>query len=96
MPEGAGGQSHADRLQAGHELGADAGGLDRAPVPALVIDKQTLGHMGLNEGDKVQMTLHGQQLVITPVRPVIPEKDFQESLERVVERYGSLFRKLAD
>jgi antitoxin component of MazEF toxin-antitoxin module len=63
---------------------------------ALVIDKETLGHMGLSEGDKVQMTLHGQQLVITPVRPVIPDKDFRESLDRVIGKYGKLFRKLAE
>ena len=62
---------------------------------ALVIDKQTLAHMGLAEGDEVQMTLHGQQLVITPVTPRVTEKAFDESLEKVTKKYDDLFRRLA-
>lgn len=62
---------------------------------ALVIDKQTLAQMGLSEAGEVQMTLHGQQLVITPVKPRIPEDKLQESLERVLEKYNDLFRRLA-
>jgi antitoxin component of MazEF toxin-antitoxin module len=62
---------------------------------ALVIDKQTLAQMGLSEADEVQLTLHGQQLVITPVRPRIPEDKLRESLDRVLERYDDLFRRLA-
>ena len=62
---------------------------------ALVIDKQTLAQLGLSEGDEVQVTLHGHQLVITPVQPHLPDATFQESLDRVVEKYDELFRRLA-
>ena len=62
---------------------------------ALVIDKQTLAQMGLSEASEVQMTLHGQQLVITPVKPRILEEQLSESLDRVLEKYDDLFRRLA-
>ena len=62
---------------------------------AIVIDKQTLAQMGLSEGSEVQMTLHGQQLVLTPVRPTIPDEDLRESLDSVLDRYDELFRRLA-
>ena len=62
---------------------------------ALVIDKQTLAQLGLSEGDEVQVTLHGHQLVITPVQPHLPEDRFQESSDRVVGKYDDLFRRLA-
>ena len=63
---------------------------------ALVIDKQTLAQMGVQEGEEVQVSLHGQQLVITPVRPRIPEAEFRKSLERIAGKYDSVFRKLAE
>jgi antitoxin component of MazEF toxin-antitoxin module len=62
---------------------------------ALVIDKQTLAQMGLSEAGEVSMTLHGRQLVITPVNPVIPEDQLQESLDRVLDKYDDVFRRLA-
>ena len=62
---------------------------------ALVIDKQTLAQMGLSEGSEVQMTLHGQQLVVTPVHPAIPEESFKKSLDHISEKYDELFRRLA-
>ena len=62
---------------------------------ALVIDKQTLAQLGLSEGDEVQVTLHGYQLVITPVQPRLPDDKFQESFDRIMEKYDDLFRRLA-
>ncbi len=63
---------------------------------ALIIDKQTLAQMGVQEGEEVQVSLHGQQLVITPVRPQIPNADFRKSLNRVARKFDSVFRKLAE
>ncbi len=62
---------------------------------ALVIDKQTLAQMGLSEGNEVSMTLHGRQLVVTPVEPRISDEEFQESIEKVLDKYDELFRRLA-
>ncbi len=62
---------------------------------ALVIDKQTLAQMGLSEAGEVSMTLHGRQLVITPVNPTIPADELGESIERVLDKYDDLFRRLA-
>ena len=42
---------------------------------ALVLDKSILAQMGLSEAGEVQITLHGQQLVVTPVHPTIPRLD---------------------
>jgi antitoxin component of MazEF toxin-antitoxin module len=63
---------------------------------ALVIDKQTLAQMGVRDDEEVQVSLHGQQLVITPVRPQIPDPDFRRSLHRIAGKYDSVFRKLAE
>lgn len=62
---------------------------------ALVIDKQTLAQMGLSETGEVSMTLHGRQLVITPVNPRIKDEELRESLDRVLARYDDVFRRLA-
>ena len=62
---------------------------------ALVIDKMTLAQMGLTEAGEVQMTLHGQQLVITPVKPRISADNLRESVDRVLDKYDDLFRRLA-
>ena len=62
---------------------------------ALVLDKQILAQMGLSEAGEVQITLHGQQLVITPVHPSIPEDTIRESMDRVLDKYDDLFRRLA-
>lgn len=63
---------------------------------ALIIDKQTLAQMGVQEDAEVQVSLHGQQFVITPVRPQIPDADFRKSLDRIARKYDSVFRKLAE
>lgn len=62
---------------------------------ALVIDKQTLAQMGLSEAGEVSMTLHGRQLVITPVNPRISDDQLKESLDRVLDKYDDVFRRLA-
>jgi antitoxin component of MazEF toxin-antitoxin module len=62
---------------------------------ALVIDKQTLAQMGLSEASEVSMTLHGRQLVITPVEPRISDEELRDSMERVLDKYDDLFRRLA-
>jgi len=62
---------------------------------AIVLDKTILAQMGLSEADEVQITLHGQQLVVTPVRPRIPDERLRESLDRVLDEYDELFRRLA-
>jgi antitoxin component of MazEF toxin-antitoxin module len=62
---------------------------------ALVIDKQTLAQMGILDAGEVSMTLHGRQLVITPVNPTIPDDDLGESMERVLGKYDDLFQRLA-
>jgi antitoxin component of MazEF toxin-antitoxin module len=63
---------------------------------ALVIDKQTLAQMGVREGEEVQVSLHGQQLVVTPVRPHISDAEFRKSLDKIDKKYQSVFRKLAE
>ena len=62
---------------------------------ALVIDKQTLAQMGLSDADEVSMTLHGRQLVITPVNPKVSDDELRESMDRVLDKYDELFRRLA-
>ena len=62
---------------------------------ALIIDKQTLAQMGISEGAEVSMTLHGRQLVVTPVNPRISNEELEESVDRMLDEYDDLFRRLA-
>ena len=62
---------------------------------ALVLDKSILAQMGLSEAGEVQITLYGQQLVVTPVHPTIPDEKLKESLDKVLDEYDELFRRLA-
>ena len=62
---------------------------------ALVLDRSILAQMGLSDAGEVQITLHGQQLVVTPVHPRIPDAKLQESVDRVLDEYDELFRRLA-
>lgn len=65
---------------------------------ALVIDKAILEVMNLAEDDEVQISINGDQLVITPVRGEEDErhKRFEQAVERTMEQYDDLFRRLAE
>ncbi|MBE0416370.1 MAG: hypothetical protein IBX63_01215 [Coriobacteriia bacterium] len=64
---------------------------------ALVIDKALLEVMNLADDDEVQVAINGDQLIITPVRRSDERQErFEQAVERTLERYDGLFRRLAE
>jgi len=64
---------------------------------ALVIDKALLEVMNLADDDEVQISINGDQLIVTPVRGEDEgQKRFEQAVERTVEQYDDLFRRLAE
>jgi antitoxin MazE len=64
---------------------------------ALVIDKAILEVLNLADDDEVQISINGDQLIITPVRKNDErQKRFEQAVERTMEQYDDLFRRLAE
>jgi antitoxin MazE len=64
---------------------------------ALVIDKAILEVLNLSDDDEVQVSINGDQLIITPVRGDDErQKRFEQAVERTMEQYDDLFRRLAE
>ncbi|MBW6469329.1 MAG: AbrB/MazE/SpoVT family DNA-binding domain-containing protein [Anaerosomatales bacterium] len=64
---------------------------------ALVIDKALLDVLNLAEDDEVQVSINGDQLIVTPVREDDErQKRFEQAVERTMEQYDDLFRRLAE
>jgi antitoxin MazE len=64
---------------------------------ALVIDKALLEVLNLSDDDEVQVSINGDQLIITPVRGDDErQKRFEQAVERTMEQYDDLFRRLAE
>lgn len=64
---------------------------------ALVIDKAILEVLNLADDDEVQISIDGGQLIITPVREDDDrQKRFEQAVERTMEQYDDLFRRLAE
>lgn len=63
---------------------------------ALLLDKPILEMLGLQEGSKVQLTIDGGSLIVTPVAPevVSPEK-FEACLNRVMTEWNDVLQRLA-
>lgn len=61
---------------------------------ALVLDDQLLAHLGLDENSEVELVVRDGVLVVVPET----ERDrmFRESMEKIDEQYGEVFRRLAD
>jgi antitoxin component of MazEF toxin-antitoxin module len=64
---------------------------------ALVIDKAILEILNLSDDDEVQISINGNQLIITPVREDDErQKRFEQAVERTMDQYDDLFRRLAE
>jgi antitoxin MazE len=64
---------------------------------ALVIDKAILEVLNLADDDEVQISINDDQLIITPVRKDDErQKRFEQAVERTMEQYDDLFRRLAE
>ena len=64
---------------------------------AIILDKAILELLGLEEGAKVQLSVHNGSLIITPENPNPVDDDrFEECLNRVVADRRELLKRLAE
>jgi len=62
---------------------------------ALVLDKPLLEQLGLDETSEVEVSTNGDVLVVTPVRDAARRRKLKKIIEKIDERYGGVFRRLA-
>ena len=63
---------------------------------ALVIDKPLLDILDIGPDTEVELTIHGKELNVRRVDEVARKKRIQEASGRAHQRYGKVFKRLAD
>ncbi len=63
---------------------------------ALVLDKELLEAMKLEEGAEVEVSTNGEAIVITPVRPKKDAAKFAASVAAIDARWAGAFKRLAE
>jgi antitoxin component of MazEF toxin-antitoxin module len=63
---------------------------------ALVLDKEMLDELNINEETQLQAVTDGHSLTITPVRDETRRKQIQGILEELDQEYGPVFKRLAE
>ena len=63
---------------------------------ALLLDRPVLDLLGLDEAGRVQLTVEGGALIVTPVNPrTVDPKRFEAALDEFVRERRPVLRKLA-
>lgn len=62
----------------------------------ILIPRDLVEVMGVEEGTPVRLSLVGRQLVVEPEDDSLPEASFRRSFATVLRRYGPAFKALAD
>jgi antitoxin component of MazEF toxin-antitoxin module len=63
---------------------------------ALVLDKELLEELGIDAETPLELSTDGDVLVVSPVRGRRAEERLKDAMSRAHERYGGVFRKLAE
>jgi antitoxin component of MazEF toxin-antitoxin module len=63
---------------------------------ALVVDKPLLEALGIDADTELELSTDGDVLVITPVRERKRTKKLEDVVADAHERYGGVFRRLAE
>lgn len=68
---------------------------------ALIIDRAVLDILHIDDDTELTVAMEGKSLVITPSRPENEEEaerrqEFEETKKRVLKKYESVFRRLAE
>ena len=63
---------------------------------ALVLDKELLEQLGIDADTPLELSTDGDVIVVSPVRGRRAEERLKEVMDRAHERYGGVFRKLAE
>jgi antitoxin MazE len=62
---------------------------------ALVIDKQLLDLLDINQDTDLKITVNGRQLIVEPLTPEERAARFNEISKRDLKKNGELYRRLA-
>ncbi|TMA39570.1 MAG: AbrB/MazE/SpoVT family DNA-binding domain-containing protein [Deltaproteobacteria bacterium] len=63
---------------------------------ALVLDKELLDELGIEADTLLELSTDGDVMVVSPVRPRRVDERLKKVMARAHERYGGVFRKLAE
>jgi antitoxin component of MazEF toxin-antitoxin module len=63
---------------------------------ALVLDRSLLEGLGISEKTALEVSTHGDVIVIAPVRPTKRQERLKEAMARADAEYGAVFKKLAE
>jgi len=63
---------------------------------ALVLDKELLDQVGIGAETPLELSTDGDVIVVSPVRPGRLDERLRKTMARAHERYGGVFRKLAE
>ena len=63
---------------------------------ALVIEKPLMDALGITSSAKLQVTISGQSLIVTPVDAGIGRPAVAASVAKLRRRYGKMLKKLAE
>ena len=63
---------------------------------AIPLDRTLLDQLGVQSGDQVQVTCTNGSLVITPVNLYITDEQFARSQPRMLKRYKTTLKHLAE
>lgn len=63
---------------------------------ALILDRPLLEQLGINEDTTLEISTNGDILVVSPVRDKQRERKLKDALEEMDEKYGGVFRRLAE
>ncbi len=63
---------------------------------ALVLDRQLLEQVQLDEGAEVEVSTNGDAIVITPVRDKKRTAKLRAAVDKIEARYAGAFKRLAE
>lgn len=63
---------------------------------ALVIERPLLDALNIQPDTPLSVTTDGLRLIVTPADDLVRSRDVDEAHQQLLERYGSVFRRLAE
>lgn len=63
---------------------------------ALLVDKPLMEAIGIDSSSRLQITISGNSLVVTPVEAGIGRAEVEQAVESLLPRYGDMLKRLAE
>ncbi len=62
---------------------------------AILLDRTIMDLIGIEANGRVNLTVNGDSLVITPVNPTVDSEKFEAAAERAEKKFDKLLTRLA-